>query len=182
VVLPNFIVCQVSYPKFIFFLSFSFQNSIKLFRVVNPLLSGEGHQSLEVRKRQGKILTNILLVNVRLCRTFPIIGSTNILNNRTILIGHFPNFLFDNLRKGSDETVDASILFHFSFSLSFFLSYFLYRHYTIDSLDCKRKIPRILSRNFDKTFRNFEYDWHSICYVQLSCQKSWHSICYEDLS
>jgi hypothetical protein len=68
------------------------------------------------------------------------------------LIGYFPNLLLSNLGKVVCETVDVSGFFHFSFSLSFFLSYFLYRHYTKDSLNCKRKIPRILSREFDIVF------------------------------
>ena len=86
-----------------------------------PLLSGEGYQSLEVRKRQGEILTNILFVNVRLCRTFPIIGSTNILNNCTTLIGNLPNFLLNNLGKAIGETVDIRNFFHFHSLFSFSL-------------------------------------------------------------
>jgi hypothetical protein len=55
------------------------------------------------------------------------------------------------------------------FLLSFFL-FLLYRHYTMDSLDCKRKIQIFVSRNFDKTFSIFHIVWHTICYMQVSCQ------------
>jgi len=46
----------------------------------------------------------------------------------------------------------------------FFLSFFLlYRHYTMDSLGCKKNLEIFVSRDFDTTFHNFLPYWHTIC-------------------
>jgi len=63
----------------------------------------------------------ILLVNILLCSAFPIIGSTNILYNRTIGIGDLPNFPLSNSGKGTDKIVNV----HLSNSLSFSLTSYI---------------------------------------------------------
>jgi hypothetical protein len=57
-----------------------------------------------------------------LSSAFPIIGSTNILYNRTIGIGHFPNFPLGNSGKGTDKIVNV----HLSNSLSLLLNYTIF--------------------------------------------------------
>jgi hypothetical protein len=79
-----------------------------------------------VRESQRENPIGILLVDVRLSSAFPIIGSTHMLNNRTVGIGYFPNLLLDDPRKATNETVDVSDLFHLSFSLSFYCAFILH--------------------------------------------------------
>jgi len=90
--------------------------------VISFSLSGYGNHTIEMRESQRENPIGILLIDVRLSSAFPIICSTNTLNNRTIGIGYFPHLLLNDLRKATDETVDMSDFFHFlSFSFSFFL-------------------------------------------------------------
>jgi hypothetical protein len=70
-------------------------------------LAREGNQTLIVWKNQSQLFWRILFVNILLCSAFSIIGSTYILNNRTIGIGDFPNFLFHNSGKRTDEIVNV---------------------------------------------------------------------------
>jgi hypothetical protein len=79
-----------------------------------------------MRESQRENPIGILLIDVRLSSAFPIIGSTNTLNNRTIGIGYFPHLLLNDLRKATDKTVDVSDFFHFSFLfLSFSLTSYI---------------------------------------------------------
>lgn len=108
------------------FLSFSFQYSTKLFLLVNPLLSGDRNHSTETVERQLERTSGILSIDVRLSSILSIIARTHTLYNRTILIRNLPDFLLDDTRKTTNETVDRNTLFHHSLSLSLSLISTLY--------------------------------------------------------
>jgi len=52
---------------------------------------------------------------------------------------------------------------NFNLAHSFLSFFLLYRHYTMDSLGCKKNLEIFVSRDFDKTFHNFLPYWHTIC-------------------
>jgi hypothetical protein len=52
---------------------------------------------------------------------------------------------------------------NFNLAHSFLSFFLLYRHYTMDSLGCKKNLEIFMSRDFDKTFHNFLPYWHTIC-------------------
>ena len=127
--------------SFIFFLSF-FPSSLPKKSAATTPLSGDRDITFFTIKRQGKGTTRILPVDILLCSRLPIVRSGAPLNNRTISIGHFPDFLFDNPRKRIKETVYWSrLLDTVHYELSFFLSVLFYRfnHSTFIIVHCKKK-------------------------------------------
>lgn len=85
----------------------------------------------------------------------PIFGSDSLTIHHPEAI-HCAYYLFVVILE-PDGTADLHFLFPFSCHL------FLYRHYTGWNPDCKRFFHDFLSREIDKIFHFFLYDWHNIC-------------------
>jgi len=119
--------------------------------VISFSLSGYGNHTVEMRESQRESPIGILLIDVLLCSSLTVIRSTNVLNNRTILIHHLPNLLLHDTRKAVDEVVSVNRLFHFLFL--FFLS--LYYTYRILACQYLRKIffSRLRNRSQRSPFR-----------------------------
>jgi hypothetical protein len=84
-------------------------------------LSGDRDITPTTHKRERQGSTGILPVDVPLCSTLEIVGRTNTLYGRTVLIRYHPDFLFHNTRKASNPTIHTHNLFHHSLSLSLLL-------------------------------------------------------------
>jgi hypothetical protein len=113
-----------------------------------------------MREGQTENPIGILLVDILLCSSFPIISRSNILNNRTILIDNLPHFSFLNLGEATDEIVNVHFLSLF-LSLLLLISTFYGRFLKLQayffgffkySFMPNNKIISIIL-------------WHSICYT-----------------
>lgn len=86
---------------------FPFSEVYQTFSARQSPLSGEGNHTLEVREREDQLSTGIFVVDIRLCGRLPIIGSSDILDYRTIGIGNLPHFFLDDTGEATDKTVNV---------------------------------------------------------------------------